>query len=64
LCGLGKEFVREFTQPSFKHGADDINVVQVVLLEEIDVQFYIALIKGNNPIRDSAYLHQTFSATS
>jgi hypothetical protein len=64
LCSLGKEFVGKLTQPGLEHGADDVDIVEVVLLEEIDVKFYVTLAKENNPISGSAHLRQISSATS
>ncbi len=45
LGGLGKQFVGQFTEPSFEHGADDVDVVEIVLLKEIDITLYSALAK-------------------
>jgi hypothetical protein len=33
LCGLGEQFVGKFTEPSLEHGADDVNIVEVILLK-------------------------------
>ncbi len=32
-----EDFVREFAEPGFEHGADDVDVVEFVLVEEVDV---------------------------
>ena len=41
LCAFGEDFVRELTKPCLEHRADDVDVVEFGLFEEIDVEFYI-----------------------
>lgn len=43
LRRFGKDFVGEFAEPGLQHGADNIDVVQVVLFEEINIEFCLVL---------------------
>lgn len=39
LRGLWEQLVGQFAKPSFKHRADNIDIVEVILLKKIDVEF-------------------------
>lgn len=39
LSYFWEEFIWEFTQPSLKHGANDVDIVEVLAFEEINVKF-------------------------
>jgi hypothetical protein len=43
LRGLREQFVGEFAEPCLEHRADDIDIVQIILLEEIDITLCPAL---------------------
>lgn len=35
-----KELIGKFTKPSFEHRANNVDIIQVVLLKQVDVVFY------------------------
>lgn len=43
LGDFGEKFIRQFAQPGFEHGANDVNIVKIILLKEINIIFCVVL---------------------
>ncbi len=43
LGRFGEDLGREVAQPGFEHGADDVDIIQIMLVKEVDVPFCPAI---------------------
>jgi len=64
LGSLGKELIWQLTEPGLEHGANDVNIIEIIFLKQIDIIFCTRLAKPKLSTQGiHHYLDQICAAT-